>query len=116
MIEKVLINKLGGLIDCPVFFEVPAKDCPERFVLIEKTGSSADNHFYKSTVAVQSHDGSMQKAAELNDAVKKAMLSEVADGDYITSIELNSDYNFTDTTTKRYRYQAVFDISHYEDY
>ena len=24
--------------------------------------------------------------------------------------QLNSDYNFTDTTTKGYRYQAVFDL------
>ncbi|SDQ04437.1 hypothetical protein SAMN04487752_0319, partial [Carnobacterium viridans] len=31
----------------------------------------------------------------------------------ISGVRLNSDYNFTDTTTKEYRYQAVFDINHY---
>ena len=31
----------------------------------------------------------------------------------IVSVSLNSDYNYTDTTTKEYRYQAVFDIVHY---
>ena len=31
----------------------------------------------------------------------------------ISKIKLNSDYNFTDTETKEYRYQAVFDINHY---
>ena len=28
--------------------------------------------------------------------------------------ELNGDYNFTDTETKRYRYQAVFDLTYKE--
>lgn len=116
MIEKVLANKLGGLIDCPVFFEIPGKDCPERFVLVEKTGSSAEDSFYESTIAVQSYAGSMQGAAELNDLVKRTMLTDVPDGDYITSVLLNSDYNFTDKSTKRYRYQAVFGVSHYEEY
>jgi len=31
----------------------------------------------------------------------------------IGKVKLNSDYNFTDTVTKQYRYQAVYDISHY---
>ena len=31
----------------------------------------------------------------------------------VASCRLNSDYNFTDTTKKQYRYQAVFDIVYY---
>ena len=31
----------------------------------------------------------------------------------ITRVDLNSDYNFTDETTKQPRYQAVFDLVHY---
>ena len=31
----------------------------------------------------------------------------------IVSVELNSDYNYTDTTTKEYRYQGVYNITHY---
>jgi hypothetical protein len=31
----------------------------------------------------------------------------------VLSVELNSNYNYTDTSTKEYRYQAVFDIRHY---
>ena len=33
--------------------------------------------------------------------------------DEVSKVSLNSDYNFTDAATKRYRYQAVFDIIHY---
>lgn len=28
----------------------------------------------------------------------------------ISKAKLNSDYNYTDTTTKSYRYQAVYDL------
>ena len=34
--------------------------------------------------------------------------------DDVISCKLNSDYNYTDKETKRYRYQAVFDIRYYE--
>ena len=31
----------------------------------------------------------------------------------ICAVRLNTDYTFTDTASKRFRYQAVFDITHY---
>ena len=33
--------------------------------------------------------------------------------DSISKCELNSDYNFTDTQQKKYRYQAVFNLTYY---
>ena len=64
-------------------------------------------------MAVQSYAGSLLEAAQLNDQVKQAMdsLPELAG---IGAARLNSDYNFTDTASKRYRYQAVYDVTHYE--
>ena len=35
--------------------------------------------------------------------------------DDIIEVELQSDYNFTDTETKEYRYQAVFNVTHYQE-
>ena len=32
----------------------------------------------------------------------------------ISAVYINSDYNFTDTETKRYRYQCVAVVTHYE--
>ena len=54
----------------------------------------------------------MQKTAELNEQVKDAVDGLLSQNE-IHSVRLNSDYNYTDTTTKQYRYQAVFDIGHY---
>ena len=48
----------------------------------------------------------------MNGKVKEAVKGLV-ELDSISGVHLNSDYNFTDTETKRYRYQAVFDINYF---
>lgn len=85
---------------------------PKRFVIFEKTGSGKKNRLNSSTFAFQSYAESMHQAAVLNESVKNAV-ENLINLDEFGSVRLNSDYNFTDTTTKRYRYQAVFDINHY---
>ena len=52
------------------------------------------------------------KQWQLNEETKIAVDSLI-ELDEIASVKLNTDYNFTDTTTKKYRYQAVYDIKHY---
>ena len=51
----------------------------------------------------------MYKASELNEIVKEKM-DDLITLPNISKSSLNSDYNFTDTQTKKYRYQAVYDI------
>ncbi|OJG14846.1 hypothetical protein RU96_GL000600 [Enterococcus canintestini] len=102
---------MDGHLDVPSFLERP-EIVPDSYVLFEKTGSSKSNYLPSSTFAFQSYAPSMYEAAVLNEAVKEAVEGMIV-LDEISKISLNSDYNFTDTTTKEYRYQAVFDINHY---
>lgn len=111
MIEITVKAHLDSVLDVDVYFEKPESP-PESYVLIEKTGSGRSNRLNSSTFAFQSYAGSMYEAATLNELVKSAADSLVT-LDEIASAKLNSDYNFTDTATKRYRYQAVYDIKHY---
>lgn len=111
MIEKIAINHLSTALTVPVYMEIP-ENPPNTFVLVEKTGSSRTNRVNRATLAVQSWAGSLLAAAELNERVKAAM-DELAGIDNVSACRLNSDYNFTDTTTKHYRYQAVFDLFFY---
>ena len=85
---------------------------PQEYVLVEKTGSGKENHIFDATIVVQSFSGTMYHAAMLNEKVKAAMENIVVLDD-ITRCDLNTDYNYTDTSRKKYRYQAVFDITHY---
>lgn len=111
MIEKIILDYLNETLTVPAFMEVPEK-APESYVVIEKTGSSEYNHIKEATLAIQSIAPTLYKAACLNEEVKTVMnnADKLAD---ITKSKCNSDYNFTDTLTKSYRYQAVYDISHY---
>lgn len=111
MIEKIILDYLSTALTVPVKMEVP-EDPPAEFCVIEKTGSDVSNYIKRATVTVQSYAASLYRAAELNEEVKATMenLSALSE---ISKASLNSDYNFTDTQTKKYRYQAVFDIYHF---
>lgn len=111
MIEIVIRKYLASQLDVPVYLERPDNP-PESFVLFEKTGSGKSNHILSATFAFQSYAKSMLDAAKLNEKVKDAVEGLLSQND-VYRVQLNSDYNYTDTTTKQYRYQAVFDIGHY---
>ena len=112
MIEEIVLNHLGNSMDCPVYMETPERNAPTEYVLIEKTGSGNENFITTSTLAIQSISTSMIGAARLNERLKEAMKTLILD-DSITRCKLDSDYNFTDPETSKYRYQAVYDITHY---
>lgn len=112
MIEKTVLDFMSeALKPTPVYMEVP-ENKPASFVTIEKTGSSKRNKHGYAMFAFQSWSGSMYGAAVLNESVKAAA-ERLIECSEITASRLNSDYNFTDTASKHYRYQAVFDIYHY---
>lgn len=118
MIEKTILDYLTEYFTADgidVFMQMPETvENPgnRKFILLEKTGSSRANHIFTATVAIQSYAPTLYEAAQLNEQVKAAMFNIIT-LDEITRIDLNSDYNFTDTETKQPRYQAVFDLSHY---
>lgn len=113
MIEILVRDYLKHELDVPVYMEKPKnEELPKRCVFLEKTGSSEADHVCRATVAIQSYAESMHEAAVLNESVKEAMKGIVA-LPQVGKVRLNSDYNFTDTREKKYRYQAVFDLVHY---
>lgn len=111
MIEKIYLDYLNSVQEIPVYTEEPSNK-PEEYYLLEKTGSGFENHIFTATLVIQSYGGSLFRAAEMNEQIIQVMHNSVV-LDEVGSCRLNSDYNYTDINTKRYRYQAVFDIVHY---
>ena len=111
MIELLILEFLKEKLDVPVYLERPNL-LDENFVFFEKTGSSRENFLESSTFAFQSYGQSLYEAASLNERVKQSLF-DMETLNEISKVKLNSDYNFTDTELKQYRYQAVFDIYHY---
>lgn len=112
MIEQTVKDYLGTVLSVPVHTEVP-ENPPSSFVIVEKTGGSSTNHISTNTMAIQSYAESMYLASLLNEEVKNAMENIITLGS-ISRCSLEGDYNYTDTRTKQYRYQAVFSLVHYE--
>lgn len=111
MIEKILIDYLSNALSVPVYMERPVNP-PSEYVIIQKTGSSKRNQICSAMVAFQSYANTLYAAATLNEAVKTAVEGSTELPE-ISRAKLNSDYNFTNSASKQYRYQAVFNITHY---
>lgn len=113
MIEIIVKEWLEQQLALPVYPGLPAHP-PDEFLVTEKTGGGFSNRISKATIIVQSYAPSLLEAARLNGRAKAAMLGMAA-LNVIGSVKLNTDYNYTDTANKRHRYQAVFDLTYYED-
>ena len=111
MIEERVLNYLNDALSVPCRMEMPEK-VSGQFVVLEKTGTYRLNKITQATFAVQSYAPTLYDAALLNERVKAAM-EDLVKRDDISKVQLNSDYNYTDTAMKRYRYQAVFVVTYY---
>lgn len=111
MIEEIVQNYLSSKLQVAVRMEEET-DLQAEYVLIEKTGGGGTSYIKRATLAIQSYAATRYKAAAINEEVKNAMENIVGLNE-ISKCTLNTDYDYTDTTRKKYRYQAVFDIVHY---
>lgn len=114
MIEQTIIDFLSRNLSDEVML-MRRETVPDRYYVIEKTGSSVENHIYASTIAVQSYGKTLQEAATMSDQVIRLMLDSLVELPEIFGVDLNAEYNYTDTATKTPRYQAVFDVSHTDE-
>lgn len=111
LIEIIVRDFLAEKLSVSVFTEEP-EEIPEEYIIIEKVGGGEYEGLKSATVAIQSYGTSLYDAAMLNEEVKEVLL-DIDNQNPVSSAELNSDYNFTDTETHRYRYQAVYDFIYY---
>ena len=110
MIIKDLLDYLGTQLSVGVYAEAPSQ--LTDYVLLDQTATSNENHITTTTIAVQSYGATLYNAMLLNEDVKAAMES-FADQPQVARVKLETDYNFTNTATKQYRWQAVYHITHY---
>jgi hypothetical protein len=116
MIEQIVLEYLSEQISVPVLMELPEvpsegfPSMPERFLVLEKVGGGMTDHIGAGSIAVQSYSlNSLYEAAQLDEEVREVMWG-IIERDDISEVRLSSNYNHTDTRTKRYRYQSVFEF------
>ena len=111
MIENSILNYLEGALMIPVWTEYP-ENPPIRFVVLKFGNTTRENLLETTMVIVESYDESLLKAAKLNQQVKTAM-DMLPTAPEISAAKLGADYPALDTKNKKYRYQAVYNITHY---
>lgn len=113
-IEEYIIQYFNDTPGFPkLYAEVPDNMTDGHYYLIEKTSSSTENHVITSKFALQSiSTNSLLESIRMNEEIKLFMEQFVA-APRVARVELDSDYNFTDPDRNEYRYQAVFNITHY---
>lgn len=111
MIQKIICDYLTDKLEVISLPEEPEETIPQ-YVIVEKTGGGSKNYINSSVVAIKSYDTSKYGACMLNERVKEVMTNIIC-LPKIISARLNSDYEYNDSTKKKYRYQAVYEIKHY---
>lgn len=111
MIEIIVRDHLSKNFIIPVHTERPVSP-PKTYILIQRVGGKCRCGISKAMIAVHSIAPSMQKAAELNAKIQAAM-KEL--GGNVGAVDINATSNYTNTQTKEYRYQTLFQITYMED-
>lgn len=111
MIEIVIKEFMERRLDAPVFFEFPEKAL-DYFIILKKEGNPRENMLDSALLVVDSYGPSHLAAAMLNETVKTA-LDDLVQLPQISASRRGGDYPAFDTKNKRYRYQAVQNITYY---
>lgn len=85
-----------------------------NFCILQKTGSDYSDGLFSATVAVQSYGKTKLETAQMNHKIVQTMLEAVT-LPQISACDLNTDYDFPDVTRKLPRYQAIFNVTYYDD-
>lgn len=111
MIEKIIKDYLSDTLGAAVMLEKPSPP-PDRYYLIEKTGGGREDTLHHTMLNVESHAPTLYETAQLHEAAMAAML--LADSlAAVSKVSLNTEYNNTDTETKSYQYEAVYEVTHF---
>lgn len=115
IIEKTIYDYLKTEITSPSFYMMRPEAVDPPYYLIDKTGmSTVSGHLIRSVFAVQSYGSTLFEAASMSKAVRDAMLN-IIELDTISKCTCTGEYNFTNTANKMPRYQAVFEIYHFDE-
>ena len=111
MIEITVKEFLEKQLAAPVFFEFP-EDPPDSFIVLKREGNPRENLLDSAMIVADSYGPSLLAAAMLNESVKTA-LDDLVTLPNVSASRRGGYYPAFDTKNKRYRYQAVQNITHY---
>lgn len=108
IIEKIVLNYLKTELDVPVMVEQPTGQIGE-YVVFQVTERGWENHIEAATIEFSSYGESKLDAAEVDEAVRNAML-DIVTLDEISASKFGGGRDDKDDELKRYRYRSYFNL------
>lgn len=110
MIEEIILKYIKSKLNIPAFLVAPS-DKPSKYITIRKSASSGDRFIENAMIIFYCiSQESLFEASQINSELKKALYDMPYEVNNVSGVYINSDGNFTDTTTKEYRYQAIYEV------
>lgn len=122
MIEETIFSYLNDNATVPWFSMRPPTDgdhmeiSTAKYGLFEKTNSVKTDHVLTSTFAFQSYAPTLLEAAQISAELRQLIEELPGITTEVSKAQLSGEYNFTNTASKQPRYQAVFQLIHFEDF
>ena len=113
MIGLLIMERLQPQLTVPVFFEFPQEPY-ESFVVLKIENNPRENLIDSALLVVDSYGPTQFAAAQLNETVKP-LLDDLSLLPRISASKRGGDYPAFDSANKKYRYQAVQNITYYEE-
>ena len=113
MIALVVKEHLERNLSAPVYFEFP-QNPPDDFIVLKVENNPRENLLDSALIVASSYGKTQLAAASLNHAVKP-ILDSLVEMPSISASRRGGDYPAFDSANKKYRYQAVQNITYYEE-
>ena len=121
MIEETIYTYLNNNASVPWFAMRPPTTgdhmdtATATYGLFEKTNSTKADHVVTSTFAFQSYAPTLLEAAQISAELRELIEALPGETTEVSKAQLSGEYNFTNTADKQPRYQAVFQLVHFDD-
>lgn len=122
MIEELLFTYLNDEATVPWYAMRPPttgdhmETANASYGLFEKTNSTKTDHVVTSTFAFQSYAPTLLEAAQISAELRQLIEELPGITTEVSKAQLSGEYNFTNTADKQPRYQAVFTLTHFEEF
>lgn len=122
MIEETIYDYLNDNATVPWFAMRPPTTGDHQDIgtysygLFEKTNSTKTDHLTTSTFAFQSYAPTLLEAAQISAELRQLIEDLPNVTTEVSKAQLSGEYNFTNTADKQPRYQAVFQLVHFEEF
>ena len=111
MIEADVRDYLLTKVNVPVYLDAP-KVTPNAYIKVFRNGTSGTRFLESALFTFHCIASTLLESAALSEQLKEAMY-DMPSVPKISKVELNAETDWTDTATREYRYQSVYEITYH---